>query len=382
MPKKIITIVMIALALTASVVIPLGTGCSLISGQSTTESDLDLTLLEEVWEIIQEEYVETDELDTETLIRGAVKGMVDALDDPHSAYMDPDDYERFTSDLSGEFEGIGAHVEERDGQIIVIAPIPGTPADEAGIKPGDVIVGVDGESIVGWSIQDAVSAIRGPRGTPVTLLILREGDSELLEIEIIRAEIEVPSIYFEMLGDIAHIKIAQFTERTSEELSTALNEVASQEATGIIIDLRNNPGGLLSTVVDVASRFLNEGIVISVVDNEGNKTDYPVEDADQIIELPVVVLVNEFSASGSEVLAGALQDYDRAVVAGNTTFGKGSVNILYELSDDSGIYITVARWYTPGGHLIEGEGIEPDFELDLEEIDPVEWALDYLESHM
>jgi len=382
MSKKIVAMVMIALVLTVSLAITLGNGCSLISGQSTTESDLDLALLEEVWEIIQEEYVEPDALDAETLIRGALKGMVDALDDPYSAYMDPDYYELFTSDLAGEFEGIGAYVEERDGHIIVIAPIPGTPADEAGVKPGDVIVGVDGESIVGWSIHDAINVIRGPRGTPVRLLILHEGDTELVEIEIIRAEIEVPSVYLEMRGYIAHIIIAEFTERTSEELSDALDEATEQQATGIILDLRNNPGGLLSAVVGVASRFLDEGIVVSVVDNEGKKTDSPVEDDGPVIMLPIVVLVNEFSASGSEVLAGALQDHDRAVVAGDTTFGKGSVNILLELSDDSGLYITVARWYTPGGRLIEGEGIEPDFKLDTEEVDPVEWALDYLENHM
>ncbi|UCB43823.1 MAG: PDZ domain-containing protein [Dehalococcoidales bacterium] len=382
MSKKIVTTVMIVMALTVSAVIPLGTGCSLITDQSTTESDLDVALLEEVWDIIREEYVEPDKLDVETLIQGAVKGMVEALDDPYSVYMDPDDYELFTSDLAGEFEGIGAHVGERDGQITIIAPIPGTPADEAGLEPGDVIVGVDGESTVGWSVQDAVNVIRGPGGTPVRLLILREGDTELLEIEIIRAEIEVPSIYLEMRGDIAHIIIAQFTERTSEELSTALDVVANQEATGVILDLRNNPGGLLSAVVAVASRFLDEGIVVSVVDNKGNKTDSPVEDGGQVIELPIVVLVNEYSASGSEVLAGALQDYDRAVVAGDITFGKGSVNILRPLSGDSGLYITIARWYTPGGRLIEGEGIEPDFEIDPEEVDPVEWALDYLENHM
>ena len=382
MSKKIVAMVTITLLLTVSLAIPLGTGCSLIPDQKTSESDLDVALLEEVWEIIQEEYVEPDELDTETLIRGAVRGMVDALDDPYSAYLDPDEYEMFASELSGKFEGIGAYVGERNGQITIIAPIPDSPADKAGIRPGDIIMGVDGESTVGWSVQDAVLAIRGPRGTPVSLLVLHEGDIETVEIEIIRAEIEVPGVYLEMLGDIAHITIIDFTERTNEELSAALDEVANQEATGIILDLRWNGGGLLSAVVDVTSRFLDEGIVLSAVDNKGHKTDYPVSHTGSVIQLPMVVLVNEFSASSSEVLAGALQDYDRAVVAGATTFGKGSVNILRPLSDGSGLYITIARWYTPGGRLIEGEGIEPDFELDPEEVDPVEWALDYLESHM
>ncbi len=374
--------VTITLVLLVSLVIPLGTSCSLISGQSTTDSDLDVALLEEVWQIIQEKYVEPDELDAETLVQGAARGMVNALGDPHSAYMTPEDYEMFTSGLEGQFEGIGAYVGERDGQITIIAPIPGTPADEAGIRPGDVVVGVDGESTVGWSVEDAVNAIRGPRGTPVRLLVLHEGDTEFVEIEIIRAEIEVPSVYFEMRGNIAHISIAEFTERTDGELSDALDEAAGQQAVAIILDLRNNPGGLLSTVVDVTSRFLDEGIVLSTIDRDGHKTDYPVKNTGQVIELPMVVLVNQFSASSSEVMAGALQDYGRAVIAGTTTYGKGSANNLYRLSDGSGLYLTTARWYTPDGRLIEGEGIESDFELDLEEVDPVEWALDYLENHM
>jgi carboxyl-terminal processing protease len=382
MSKKIVATVMMALVLLVSLAIPLGTGCSLFPVDNKSGSELDVALLEEVWEIIQERYVEPDELDAENLVQGAARGMVNALDDPHSAYMTPEDYEIFTSGLEGQFEGIGAYVGERDGQITIIAPIPGTPADEAGIRPGDVIVGVDDESTVGWSVQDAVNAIRGPRGTPVRLLILHEGDTEFVEIEIIRAEIEVPSVYFEMRGNIAHISIAEFTERTNSQLSDALDEAAGQQAVGIILDLRNNPGGLLSTVVDVTSRFLDEGIVLSTIDRDGHKTDYPVKHTGSHIELPMVVLVNQFSASSSEVMAGALQDYGRAVIAGTTTYGKGSANNLYRLSDGSGLYLTTARWYTPDGRLIEGEGIEPDYELDLETVDPVEWALDYLENHM
>ena len=239
---------------------------------------------------------------------------------------------------------------------------------------------VDGKPTVGWSVQDAVNVIRGPRGTPVKLLVLHEGDTELVEIEIIRAEIEVPSVYFEVRGEIAHISIAEFTERTDGELSNALDDATEQEAAGVILDLRNNPGGLLSAVVDVTSRFLSGGIVVSIIDKEGRQTDYPVEHTGSDIELPMVVLVNQFSASSSEVMAGALQDHGRAVIAGTITYGKGSANNLYRLSDGSGLYLTTARWYTPEGRIIEGEGIEPDFVLDLEEVDPVDWAIDYLEK--
>jgi carboxyl-terminal processing protease len=378
MLKKIITTVTLVLVLVMASVGLIGTGCSLFSVQD--ESELDLTLLEDVWEIIQKKYVEPDELDVEALVQGAAKGMVNALDDPHSVFLDPDDYELLTTDLAGEFEGIGAYVGYRNDQITIIAPIPGTPADEAGIKPGDVIMGVDGESTIGWSLQDAVNAIRGPRGTAVTLLVLHEGDTELVEIEIIRADIEVPSVYLEILGEVAHITITDFTERTGGEFTTVLNEIGEQGVSGIILDLRDNAGGLLSALVDVASHFLSDGIVLSVIDREGRRTDYPVERTSIDIDLPVVVLVNEFSASASEALAGALQDYDRADIAGTTTYGKGSANNLYPLSDGCGLYLTTARWYTPGGHLIEGVGIEPDFPLDLEEVDPVEWAVDYLEN--
>jgi carboxyl-terminal processing protease len=243
MLRKITVVLILVFLLVLALFGPLGAGCSLISTQD--ESELDLTLLEDIWEIIQEKYVEPDEIDVEALVQGAAKGMVDALDDPHSAYLNPDYYEMFTSGLEGEFEGIGAYVGERDGQITIIAPIPGTPADEAGIRAGDVIMGVDGESTVGWSVQDAVNVIRGPRGTSVRLTVLHEGDTELVEIEIIRAEIEVPSVYFEMRGEIAHISIAEFTERTDEELSDTLDETIKQEAVAIILDVRNNPGGLL-----------------------------------------------------------------------------------------------------------------------------------------
>jgi len=226
---------MIIVAMAMSLAIPLGTGCSLIPNQETSDSDLDLALLEEVWEIIQEKYIEPEELDTEALSQGAVRGMVEALDDPHGAYLTPADYELFTTDLAGEFDGIGAYVGYRDGEVFIMAPMPGSPAEEAGIRSGDIIMAVDGESTFGWSLVEVTLAVRGPRGTQVRLLVLHEGDTELVEIEIIRAEIEVPSVYFEMRGEIAHISIAEFTERTDGELSDALDDASEQEATGIIL---------------------------------------------------------------------------------------------------------------------------------------------------
>jgi len=263
---------------------------------------------------------------------------------------------------------------------MIIAPIPDSPAAKAGIKAGDIILEIDGESTSEISLVEAVLYIRGPKGTPVRLLILHQGETEPGDIEIVRDEIEVPSVHFEMKGDIAYINITYFSERTNEELSPVLESMTEEAATGIILDLRSNPGGLLQTVVGVASRFLEEGIVVDVVDNQGEHTTSAAKPKGATTDLPLVVLVDSYSASGSEVLAGALQDHTRAPIAGTKTYGKGSVNILHRLKDGSGLYITTARWLTPNGRPIEGEGITPDYELDLEKVDAIQWAIDYLKS--
>jgi carboxyl-terminal processing protease len=335
-------------------------------------------IVEEVWDIIFQDYVDKDGLDAGALAQGAVRGMVEALDDPYTAYLDATAYELSQKNLEGKFEGIGAYVTaDEDGQVVIIAPVAGSPADEAGIKAGDVILAVDGRPAAEMSLVEVVLNVQGPKGTPVTLSVLHQGETEPVVLEIIRAEVELPSVYFEMREDIAYINITNFSERTAIELYPVLVE-ADQRASGIIIDLRSNPGGLLTTVVSVTSFFLDEGVVIDVVDNEGNHFPYSVEPGKMVTDLPIVVLVDEYSASGSEVLAGALQDYGRAVIAGKQTYGKGSANSLYPLGDGSALYITSARWFTPNGRLIEGEGLSPDYELDLENIDAVQWAIDYL----
>lgn len=372
------TLALVAVAMAAWVA---GAGCSLLlspTGPPAGAPDPDFALLQEAWDVLHEDFVEPETLDAEALLRGAVRGMAEAVDDPYTSYLDPEAYEMSVGDLSGTFEGIGAWVGSREDRIVIIAPIPGSPADEAGIRAGDAILGIDGRPTVDMSIMDAVRTIRGPKGTPVVLTVLHEGDEETKDIEIVRAEIELPSVHLEMLDDIAHIRLTNFSERTSEELDDAIDAM-DEDTAGIVLDLRNNPGGLLDAVVDVAGRFLDDGIVVYVVDGDGNRRDSPVRPHAEVITMPMVVLVNEFSASGSEVLSGALQDHDRAVVAGETTFGKGSVNVLRQLSDGSGLYITVAHWFTPSGRLIEGEGLEPDVELDAE-TDPLEWALEHLRS--
>jgi len=369
--------VVIVLLVAAVIVVSFGTGWVVGSRNSPRQS---LGMVGQVWDIIFRDYVDKDRLDAEALAQGAIRGMVEALDDPYTAYLDATAYELSQRELEGKFEGIGAHVAAQDGQVVIIAPIAGSPAEEAGIRAGDVILEVDGQSIAGMSLVEVVLIVQGPRGTTVTLSVLHEGETEPEVIEIVRAEIEMPSVRFEMMDDIAYIQVTNFSERTAEELSPVLEEV-NRQASGIILDLRSNPGGLLSTVVAVTSFFLKEGVVLDVVDNEGNSFAYPVEPGRIATDLPVVVLVNEYSASGSEVLAGALQDYGRAVIAGKKTYGKGSANQMFGLEDGSALYITYARWLTPKGRLIEGEGLPPDYELDLENVDAVQWAIDYLKSH-
>lgn len=379
MSKKI-KIIVITLLLVVSFALSFGAGCALGTRTPLSLGE-GLDTVAQAWNIIFQDYVDQDRIDTSTLSQAAIKGMVEALDDPYSAYLDAETYQLSLSDLEGKLEGIGAYVAVKDEQIIIIAPIADSPAAKAGIKAGDIILEINDEPTLEMSLAEVVLSIRGPKGTSVRLLILHQDETEPEEIEIVRAEIEVPSVHFEMKGDIAYINITYFSERTNEELSPVLQSITQEAATGIILDLRSNPGGLLQTVVDVASRFLKEGVVVDVVDNQGKHTTSTVKPKGATTDLPLVVLVDSYSASGSEVLVGALQDYARATIAGTTTFGKGSVNVLRQLKDGSGLYITTARWLTPDGRLIEGEGIDPDYEPELEGEDAIGWAINYLKGN-
>ncbi len=376
--SKTIKIMVVTLLLVVSLALSFGAGCAL--GTKTPQSQ-GLDIVEEAWNIIFRDYVDQDRLDASTLSQAAIKGMVESLDDPYTSYLDAQTYQLGLSNLEGKIEGIGAYVGVRDEQITIIAPIADSPAAKAGIRAGDIILEINGRSTSGMSMAEAVLYIRGTKGTSVRLLILHQGEAEPEEIEVVRAEIELPSVRFEMREDIAYINIAYFSERTNEELSPMLQSITQEAATGIILDLRSNPGGLLQTVVDVASRFLKEGVVVNVVDNQGEHTATVVKLKGATTDLPLVVLVDSYSASGSEVLAGALQDYARATIAGTRTYGKGSVNILRQLENGSGLYITTARWLTPNGCPIEGKGIEPDYELELKGEDAIQWAIDYLKGN-
>ena len=381
MPKAI-KIMVVILLLGASLALSFGAGCAL-GTDTPPNTDPGLDVVKEAWDIIFQDYVEKDKLDASTLSQAAIIGMVEALDDPYTSYLDAETYQLALSSLEGKFEGIGAYIGASDEQQIIIAPIADSPAAKAGIRAGDIILEINGESTSGMSLAEAVLIIRGAKGTSVRLLILHQDEPNPEEIEIVRAEIELPSVYSEMREDIAYINITYFSDRTSEELSPVIQSITQEAATGIILDLRSNSGGLLKAVVDVASYFLTEGIVVKAVDNQGNYTNWTVKPSGVATDLPLVILADSYSASGSEVLIGALQDYARATIAGTTTYGKGSINILRQLKDGSGLYITTAYWLTPNERLIEGKGIEPDpgCELELEGEDAIQWAIDYLKSN-
>ena len=321
--------------------------------------------LSEVWDLLVQEHIDGGELDPAAISDGAIRGMLVALDDPYAGFLDSEQYSLETEDIRGFFGGIGAEVGIRDGVMTILAPMPDTPAEAAGIRPGDVILEVDGVSIQGLSLLEVVQLIRGDKGTKVKILIRHLSSAEPVLIEIERDIINLKSVELLMqVGRIGHLRLSGFTGTTNDDLKEALERFERSQGLGIVLDLRNNPGGLVSSVVDVTSQFIDDGLVLYQIDAKGDRRNWGVKSGGKALDIPMVVLVNEFSASASEVFTGAIIDNERATVIGATTFGKGSVNNLWPLNDGSGINFTTARWFTPNGELIEGEGITPDVLLD------------------
>ena len=325
-----------------------------------SESYDDLKVFAEVLSLVQKNYVE--EIKPKDLVYGAIKGMLNTLD-PHSAFMPPDVYKEVQVDTRGEFGGLGIQIGMKDGRLVVIAPIEGTPADKAGIKAGDFIVKVDNASTKDMTLMDAVNKMRGPKGSKVTLAIQREGMSDLLMITLVREIIKIESVKSKVLEKtLGYIRVSQFQEQTVKDLEKTLDKVQQEiKMEGLILDLRNNPGGLLNSAIGVSEQFLEPGkLVVYIKGRDDRKDEYLSNGKRRSQEYPMIVLVNEGSASASEIVSGALQDWGRAVILGTQTFGKGSVQTLLPLSDGSGLRLTTAKYFTPKGRSIQNMGIQPD----------------------
>lgn len=333
---------------------------SLLGKVSSGESEhySKIKTFTETLSIIKQNYVE--EIDEKDLINGAIKGMLNQLD-PHSSFMPPEAFKEMQIDTKGEFSGLGIQISMKDKMLTVIAPIEDTPAYKAGIKAGDTIIKIGGESTKDITLQDAVDKLRGPKGTSVTITILREGWDKPKDFTIVREVIQIKSVKYKALENkIGYVKLTQFQQRTNEDLENALAALEKDKINSLILDLRNNPGGLLNGAVEVTSQFLPETkLVVYIKGRSGEQQDFNTVNAKNT-DYPMIVLVNEGSASASEIVAGALQDWGRAVILGTQTFGKGSVQTVIPLSDGSALRLTTARYYTPKGRSIQTTGITPD----------------------
>lgn len=349
-------------------------GDSAASSAAETPDDLEELFKPfwQSWDIVHTQYVEQPVDDT-ALMRGAISGMLEALGDEHTSYLDPDIAERFQAVLDGEeYEGIGAWVDTGGDYLTVISPIPNSPAEKAGLRSGDQIIAIDGEDMTGVDPELARQRVLGPRGSIVTLTILREGTDEPFDVEIKRDSIVVPTVESRMLEDekIGYVLLYTFGGDTGEDLRQALKDLLKENPEGIILDLRNNGGGYLNTAIEVVSEFIGDGVVMYEEHGDGSVDTFKARSGGLATEIPLVVLVNSGSASASEIVAGAIQDRDRGFLVGTTSFGKGSVQTVANLVNDQGqVRVTIARWLTPDKRQINGLGLEPDYIIEITEED-------------
>jgi len=336
-------------------------------------NDIDFSQFWDVWSIIKDKYVKEPPADID-LFHGAVRGLVDSLEDPYSVYFDPEDAEKFVTELDGEFQGIGAEIGIKDDKLTVIAPLPGTPADKAGLKAKDWIVGIDDTETSGMTVEDAVSRIRGEKDTAVKLLIYRDGFTEPKTFEIVRDVIVIEAVKADIVTKggkkYAYILISQFNDKVASQFSEAVRQATNEGVTGVVLDLRNDPGGFLDTAVTVAGEWAPDEAIVKEKFKDGTINPYiSTGGKGRLSKMPTVVLVNGGSASASEIVAGALQDLGKATIVGEKTYGKGSVQEFQEFGDGSAVKLTVALWYTPKDRSIDKEGIAPDVEVKLTDED-------------
>jgi carboxyl-terminal processing protease len=322
----------------------------------------------QAWDLVNQHFVDRSALDPRKLTYGAIDGMLNALGDTgHTRFLSPEQAAVQTSDIAGQFEGIGAQLGLRDGYPVIVAPLDGSPAEKAGLQAGDVIVQVNGQSVAGASLDQVVGMVRGPEGTTVKLTIIHPGQGSLTEISIQRAKIQVHPVSWGMIPGtkLAHLRISQFTATTNQELLQAIKEIRAAGAQGLVVDVRSNPGGLLDQAVSVTSEFLTSGSVLLDQDAQGNRKPIAVQPGGQATDLPMVTLINLGTASAAEIFAGAMQDYHRGEVIGDTSFGTGTVLSGYDLSDGSMLLLGTSEWLTPHGRQIWKQGIAPDVAVSL-----------------
>ncbi len=329
------------------------------------------------WDLVHDLYIDQP-VNDELMMQGAIRGMMESLGDQHSSYMDPDQFRQSNMEIDGEYEGIGAWVDTTGEYLTIVSPMPGSPAEKAGLKPGDQIIAIDGEDMTGIDGSLVIRKVLGPAGSSLTLTIFREGELEPFDVTLERARIVLPIVEYEMLeGNLAYIKLYSFSENATQEFTKALKDLMDQKPDGMIFDLRNNPGGVRDIAVEITSQFIGDGVIMYQEYGDGSRDTFEAVDGGLATDIPLVVLINEGSASGSEIVAGAIQDYERGTLVGAISFGKGSVQNWIPLDNEQGLVrVTVARWLTPNGRTIHELGVEPDIEIEyseedfLNEIDP------------
>jgi carboxyl-terminal processing protease len=363
---------------------------TVVNIQTPPSVAVDFSLFWDVWQRLHTFYIDRASIDTQKLVWGAISGMVNSLDDPYTVFLSPKENKEFKDDIGGSFQGIGAQLGLKDGKIIIQTPLKGSPAEQMGLKPMDWILKVNSEDTVGWTLTQAVTKIRGAKGTTVTLSILHDKADMPVDIKIVRDDIIVPSVdswvkepkdITEISGvpgvskimatnkRIAYIYLSRFGDRTNEEWLKAVTMIVKEEPSGVdglVLDLRNNPGGYLDGSVFIASEFVKSGTIVTQTNSDGSEETLAVNRKGQLTTIPMVVLINKGSASAAEIVAGALKDYKRATIVGETSFGKGSVQSPQELKDGAGVHITTGKWLLPKGDWINKKGITPDVEVKME----------------
>lgn len=364
---------------------------TIILNETPQGTTVDFAIFWDVWNKLFRYYIDSAGLDMKKMLDGAITGMVGAVGDPYTSYFPPKENQDFKDDLGGAFEGVGMQLGLKDGHIIVVAPLKGMPAEKAGVRAGDWIVKVNNEDTSSWTVATAVTKIRGPRGTSVALQLLHENELTPVDISVIRDTIVVASVEswvkevsqideikgatesasFRTRGDnVAYLRLTRFGDRTNDEWLSAVADIVSAQKkngglAGLIFDLRNNPGGYLDGSVFIGSEFIKNGTVVSQVNSDGTRQDFTVNRKGSLLDIPLVILVNNGSASAAEIVAGALRDHKRGTIVGETTFGKGTVQTPYDLTGGAAVHITTGKWLLPSGASISKEGVKPDFEIHL-----------------